>query len=457
MTSIRENIKATLIEAGLPDLSVEDVIAEFKSSDELAPYLAGADDVEAAVFAHLPSYLALRGVLPDVGGGGSDPTQTQPTPPSLPTPITSAQTAAITAALSSKAEMQAIGSAQSEIVAVLIDKPYPGEWMKDLKPLQVKGEPEKVIKDMKARYTPDVDVNTLLQKVNSTFIPSTAQLAELKTLHQNAHKEAKTTPMWFDFDNTTAYENILRTLTDGNATFTVLIAPKEDEGEGAYKNKAWRWNTKGYAVKHPVVTSTGATQIEESNFSKNSLLGYVAVNTLGYIPSRRENGLGCVIATVKKKNTSGSGASATSQVSQLRVKGNNPAGKPELRVINTKGNGVTKMVVRSEAFYFVVRVASNGTWSVRKQRLALQWEDAPVWELKTEYENVAKRKIKGGVSRPDAKTLQSIQEASIALVADILSKGAQTAMVEYGINDFCREVEEQVNKQSAEAAAALSL
>ena len=39
----------------ITNLTVDDVIAEFQASDELAGYLAGADDTEQVILAHLPS------------------------------------------------------------------------------------------------------------------------------------------------------------------------------------------------------------------------------------------------------------------------------------------------------------------------------------------------------------------------------------------------------------------
>lgn len=51
MNNARDTIMATLAQAGITNLTVDDVIAEFQASDELAGYLAGADDTEQVILA----------------------------------------------------------------------------------------------------------------------------------------------------------------------------------------------------------------------------------------------------------------------------------------------------------------------------------------------------------------------------------------------------------------------
>ena len=189
MNNARDTIMETLAQAGITNLTVDDVIAEFQASDELAGYLAGADDTEQVILAHLPEYLALRGFAAEVGAAAeeADPTATQgaTSVPAMPTAVTTAQASAIAQVVNSDLATKQMKSEQSEMVAVLIDKPYPGDWMKDIGKLHVKGDAEKVIAQMKERYNPDSDINSLLGRPDSTFIPSTAQLAQLKLLHQN--------------------------------------------------------------------------------------------------------------------------------------------------------------------------------------------------------------------------------------------------------------------------------
>ena len=54
MGNTRDTIMETLAQAGITNMSVDDVLAEFQASDELAGYLVGAEDVEQTVLAHLP-------------------------------------------------------------------------------------------------------------------------------------------------------------------------------------------------------------------------------------------------------------------------------------------------------------------------------------------------------------------------------------------------------------------
>ena len=77
MNNARDTIMATLAQAGITNLTVDDVIAEFQASDELAGYLAGADDTEQVILAHLPEYLALRGFAAEVGAAHRYPGRDQ--------------------------------------------------------------------------------------------------------------------------------------------------------------------------------------------------------------------------------------------------------------------------------------------------------------------------------------------------------------------------------------------
>lgn len=461
MSNTRDTIMETLAQAGITNMSVDDVVAEFQASDELAGYLAGAEDAEQVVLAHLPEYMAMRGFAAEVGAAAEelDPTATQgaaTSVPAMPTAVTSAQASAIAQVVNSDLATKQMKSEQSEMVAVLIDKPYPGDWMQGIGKLHVKGEPEKVVAQMKERYNPDSDINSLLGRVDSTFIPSNDQLAQLKVLHQNTHQGTKAVPMWYDFDNEAAYKGIMDTLTSGDGTFDVLIAPRTDEGEGAYKNKAWRWNTKGFAIRIPT-TEAGEGADAERNVTRQSLMGLLATELAGYIVSHKENGLGCQLAFIKKKSAAGASAAAVAKTPTLRIKGNSPAANPEVRPINEIGNGQGKMTVRSSAFYFAVRVSKNGTWSVKKMRMPLLWEQAPVWVRKGEYEPLFPSKVAGGIGRPDAKALQEIQDAQIALAAKIMGEGSGANRLAFGMTSFCMEIEERVNKNAAQAASEIAL
>ena len=128
-----------------------------------------------------------------------------------------------------------------------------------------------------------------------------------------------------------------------------------------------------------------------------------------------------------------------------------------MRPINQIGNGQGKMTVRSSAFYFAVRVSKNGTWSVKKMRMALLWEQAPVWVRKAEYEPLFPSKVAGGIGRPDAKALQEIQDAQIALAAKIMGEGSGVHRHEYGMTNFCIEIEERIGRNAAQAAQEIAL
>lgn len=460
MSTTRDTILDTLASVGIQNMSVEDIICEFQSSDELSGLLAGATDaesIEQIVLAHLPQYLDLRGMTGALPAAEEvDPTATQQpaAPTAMPSMGTAAQQAAVDATMKSSIPQREMMTENAEMVAVLIDKPYPGEWMNDIGKQHVKGDLDKVIDDMKKHYQPDANIDTLLSATNTYFIPTNEQLAQVmeRDKAKKVGSKTKTDPAWYGFDNEAAYNGVLNALTSGDGTLDVLVAPREDEGEGAYKVKGWRWASKGFVVRVPKDTA-GAITMDEVNMTRKQLMGFLGSQTMGALPPKRDNGLGAILRTAEKKVKDSASATAVQKVPVLRVLNNNLASAPELRVINSVGDGQGKMTVRSSAFYFVVRITKHGEFRVVKQRLSLAWDQAPVWVRKDEYVQAFPTQKKGGTS---PKAMSEAFEAAKLLNMTVMA-GDVTERGAYGMADFIRGVEETVNEQATKAAAALSL
>ena len=463
MANTREDILAVLASAGITDKTVDDVIAEFQATDALAQYVVGADNAEEAVLAHIPDYLTLMGVSSLAANTAPvDPTQTVKAGAgaTMPAAVTDAQMNAIIAQQNMTHAERQLMTAQASIVAVLGDKPYPGEYMGNVGKLPVKGEIEKIIENLKTQYQPSGDLQALLSKTDSWFIPSNAQLDQLKVLHAakasskpSKNAKPKADPAWVGFDNETAYNNILNKLTSGDGTFDVMIAPKEDTGVGAEKEKAWRWGTKGFVVKYPEA-GAGEAVMKEHDMTKKQLEGFLMTQTIGYVNPATPDGLSAKVRFISTKSADASGTAATEKKPGLSIRGNSPANHPDVRFIKEVGNGQTKMTCRSKMFYFAVRVNKHGEWSVRKQRLPLLWEQAPAFETLSKYATLFPASADGS-KRITATDLKQMQAAQAAFVQQVMSD--RSAAGEYNLQGLLDQIEERINQTAATAAARVAI
>lgn len=467
MSNTREEILGYLAKAGITDKSVDDVISDFNASDSLAQFVYGAEDVEASVLAHITDYLALQGVTGLVAPAAQDPTSTVKAGAgaAMPAAVTDAQRTAIVAiSQSTYAERQNMSN-KAHLVASLAEKPYPGEYMSNIGKLPVKGDLAKFREGIEAQYQPNGEVANLIAKKDTWFIPTNDQLSVLKGLYPTrpgAKKPATSKagtqkvvadPAWVGFDNDAAYSNILRQLSSGDGTFEVMVAPKEDTGIGAAKIKGWRWATKGYAVNRPSAEA-GSDVMTEVLMNKKQLIGFLVAQTLGYLTPATPEGLSAKLHLITPKATEEAGQSATAKKPTLRVRGDSIATHPDVRFIKKVGNGQGKMVCRSKDFYFAVRIDKEGKWSVRKQRVPLQWAQAPVFETKQEYIDLFPVNADGTTKRITAGDLKVMQEATTAFVAQVMNEGNAG---EYNLQGLLNEVEERINKSAVAAAKSLSI
>lgn len=458
MNTSRETVMETLKQAGI-NQTYEEVVANFETSDVLSGYLAGAVDQDAAILAHLPEYMDLMGYNDQILGNTNpvDPTATQnPSSAAMPSSVTSAQASAIAHMLNADLATRKAFSAQAEVTTVLIDKPYPGDWMQGVGKLHTKKDAKEVADSIKERYHSDRNIDNDLTTPGVKFIPTTEQLVQLMERDKAQHPDRKTVPIWYNFDNDTAVNGVLSVLTEGDGCFDVLIAPKEDEGEGAYKNKAWRWNTQGYVIKAPT-TGAGETGTEELSLNKKQVMGLLATKAAGIIPAKHEGGLAVKLGTVKSKNVGTNvSAGAVAEKTVLRVSGNSPAAKPQTIAIKTQSGGEGTMTVRSSAFFFAVSVSkTTGAWRITKERIALAWEHAPVWITRSEYfTTFGEEGKKDGMPTPE--DLLKYQRSAANLIASVFAGGADSASL-YGMGQVFLAIEERVNRDATKAADALSI
>ena len=465
MNETREAILATLTAAGISNKTVEDVIAEFKASDELAVHLAGAVSEEQAVMAHLPQYLELQGLMADATAGAAaaaagaaaattpqDPAETQPVVNvAMPAQITPAQQSAIREVLQRNNEARMLNSEQSKMVAVLTDRPYPGEYMEGIDKLQVKDR-EKYITELKSHCHPDTKLEELLSKPSTYFIPNNAQLQQLQTLYLQQHKETKNQPTWFGFDNDAAYKQIQDTL-DAGGSFQVYIPPLEDQGEGIYKNKAWRWNTKGFVLRMPS-DSPGDASYVERDVTTGQLKGMLLSHFAGYI-GNKDGGLGCRLRTVVSKKKAGVSATAEQKKPRLQVVGNNRTVNPELRVTKERLPEPKKGTERSADFFLVCRINKNGLWSVKNQRVPLEWLDQPAWGVKQQYQKLFGSQTSGRIGTPGVEERANIEMARNLMLQQAMADPEKHSDMDLG--SLLNAVEESVNRSAEKAAAAIAL
>lgn len=455
MSFNRDMIMETLHNSNLGDKTYEEVVADFKVSDELSAYLAEATDdaaVEAMIAAHLPEYLAMQGVgleMPDIDP--TDPTATQApaaTAPAMPT-VTSAQSAAIAQWQHQDIAAREMFSQSAEVKSVLIKLPYPGEFMVDTEALRLKKAYDEVAQTINTEYNPGRNIPESMKANGTEFIPTNAQLAEVwafMSAGKTTDGKAPATPAWLAFDNDAAIATIRETINN-NGTFKAYIPPKESTDKA---NPAWRWNTQGFRITAP----SGDT-VEDLFVTKKTAMGTLVSRSTGIIPPRGK-GLGLKLVAIKDKKASTSvAAGAVKEKQVLRAINNNPKYNPETIVISQPAATPRSATVKSEAFYYVVKITKAGTPRVTKCRLSLAWENAPKWEVKPEYEKYfgSSNKDSGVMT---AAQLAKMQQDSSNFVATIIAQGSVVA-AEYGLEDVYNQVAEFANKAAAQAADDLAI
>lgn len=431
VTRIEEQLQATGI-----NKTFADVRADFLADPELSPFVTGLDDEAVAdnIFAQLSPYISLyMNPLPDAQSAPVqvDPTATVPgsSKPMAQVELSPQQSHAMVSVMNQDAAVKQERSKNSAITAVLISLPAPESWVHiDGGVLPVKGGSEAVAAKMQDMYQPDVPFAELKTK-KGTYIPTTEQLAELWASTAKPTSGKVVTPQWVDFNNTAAYANIAKQLGEG-AMFTPFIAPMADEGTGADKKKGWRWNTRGFCLRVPA-EGAGAGAAEDRYVTKEQLLNLLAVYFNGYIPAQTADGLSCQLASIAPKaqaKTSKAAAGASEEATALkpvmRVKNNNPTyrSQDDLIPVNQidESAGPSKMTMRSEDAYFVMRVKEGGIVTVSKQRVPLVWDGAPTWVPVPAYQELFPNTKLGTPRYDDPRVAKSMRDAALLVTAQLV-------------------------------------
>lgn len=467
MNNTREMIVEEMHKNGF-DMQYTDVLDGFLKDPLLSQYVADNKNPEQEIWIHLNEYITtLMGVQSVDIGAEADPTVIQPVATvSAPTCSSQTQDAIAKYMVANQAKLDEI-SRKCHMVAVLADKEYPGNWLKDknnapITTLPVKGGKETMLEKMAAQYHPGSKVDELLAKEKSTFIPTNEQLQMMAAIDKakpTASGKPKKDAFWYKFDNNAAFASVKEQLTNGDGQFKVLLAPKEDQtdGEGKVTTKGWKWNTKGYVVSVPS-GEVGVGHNVDRCMSRKQLEAFLTTECAGYIPSTDESALSCTVYTAKHKKGKSDPTSAAASAEPLkvgvRIKGNNPGSHPDVRYINEIGVGNSVMSFRSDAYYLAVHVSSEGKWSVKKVRLPLTWEGAPSWERKEEYLATFPITPKnGGIGLPDESVLQQLTATRIQMVANVI--GNPTEMAKKGLTGFCEQIHEQERLLAAQAEQSL--
>ena len=458
MTPTQENIMTTLSMLGITDATLDSVYNDFASDPELAALIAGkeGDDKDRAIVSGLSVWMTKRGTA-GAPTNPIDPTRTEnASQPVAPQP----DRAAIMQALTKNRAMMERNSRQTKLTGVLIQRPWPGEWMAGIPELPVKGDAAKVLEDLKAKYQPNVPLAELLAREgNTSFIPSTEQLAQLAQQHEIKHandKVKRAAPLWKGAPNSELFEDVVNRLQAG-ALFTPLVAPKTDEGEGINKVKAWRYRTVGYRVDKPADVA-GAETMESVIMPFKQLEAYVLTNTAGVIEAG-PNEMGVVTRVIEPKGRKRTQAGKTQgRKSTIRVTNNNSAKNPNLVVepIQRPEGNTAHMTVKSTVFFYIVRVdGTDKDPRITKYRLSLDWGAAPTFELQPEFAGFSEfqKKAKGVTALPTSeKDLEKIYDAQYTYAADLLSRSRQTGVAAPGFDGLIADMEDAIAQANAAKA-----
>lgn len=471
--SNKEELKELLAEVKI-DKTPEQVYEECLQSDVLAPVVGTADNFEDAcgvIAKYLPTYVEYSEQGAADIPAQQDPTQTEETKKSgkaekLGTPFNSNLGAqgcdVIVQYVQSDREARGLVSAHSMVTKILTDKDHPKTFVQ-IKEVPTKGDPATVADELKKKRQPAASAPDLLVK-GTSFIPTDKQLAELVVLWQGARtdREGKR-PAWANIQADKAYAEVEKVLTDGKGAFKPFLAPNADEGESAVQEalggaevKPWRPTVKGVVIKTEA-TAAGETSNVEIPLNKTGIEDWLLIKSDGWIAENPElDGVSITMARRKRKANVTTLSGKEEIVAYPRIVGAAKAEKKDRITIKEKTQEKESMLLRSEMWYpiCVVSKESASVFNVRKQRVALKWENAPKFVIKPEYEDLFAAKSPTGKLMADrkAESARALSQAIINKVAQGDTFGESTEMTE-----MLNKMKESLNKKAQEDAASMAL
>lgn len=482
----KERLEALLKENGI-DQTPEAVMARFQGDETLCVLIQGEEDIDAiykVIADHLAEY---NDIIELENPKASDPTEGRPNEiQATDTPkkkeklgrayyadLPEVMNSAIEMSYEERYEEREIIAARTKVTSLLMDKEHPSTYI-DVNKVPLKKEGSATLKDIESKTHKGVPVAALLAK-KEAFIPTNEQLAELVTLWQakDPKKRTNTTPAWAGVNNEKRVAAVTKEITDKSMAMKPFISVKDDteDPHGGSVLKKWRPNIKGVTLSTPATAAGNAENIEVT-FAKPELVTWLSQNVNGHTEANAELGdVQLLLHRVKAKPKAGDKASEGSMrgsspvVSALTIKNKSNAPDTAYKAVQEVSKDKAPMILRSDEWYLVVSVnqSDSSRWNVRKQRVSLEWKDAPKFVVKSQFmDKFGRNTSKGGSS---VKALNEAYEASkLVGMMYAANKGEYMDMFTgsdpstlKGFNEMVMKATAQVNAQTKEAAAALSL
>lgn len=337
-------------------------------------------------------------------------------------------------------------SKTARITGVIIAKPCPMDWMKDV-PQCAPNTKTKSYEELK-KFDPagaDAQMDIMQWLANNpdgkSIIPTSAQLRALGEEHKKRWETAqskKTTksgkaatykaPDWADGDNQDEHlSTILAQLGDAAGLFDVLVATMD--GDPTVGAKPWHWTTRGFQIETKGEDGSASTML----VSSEGLLDFLMQKTVGYMVSDTEKGIDARLVNYRPRAKAGETqrAEVRARVRNNRtIDGNAPTLIPALKLAN---NGKeTKSGQKSVLYYYVVRTVASKSDSnssevqfrVTRRRVSLVWEHTPAFVADTEILDKVGGSLKGITDSRTPKSLASKKQDFETLIRNAYAQAA---------------------------------
>lgn len=405
------------------------------------------------------------------GGAGTAPgTEAPATDDGIPEPaaferLSDSKKALVSRLMSQDRDLKRARSTKATIDGVLIARPAPASWMKDVP--HCPADVEKAKKMMSSTY--EGDVFDWLKSANdkAIIVPTAEQLTALAAKHKEDWLRANEgkgesdykAPSWVINDQDTDVQAI-KQLLDSNAPFQVMVAT--DKPDMASHVNPWKWATKGYIITYPESLEGDGAPVTK-NFSVPGLRNFLFTEADGAIVAPQEKAKERMTARLALVRKRGAARSIQEPTTVVRVRNNNPKVVTEamLHPITATTGQTKKMNVKSLMSYLTVQcvrdTSATGSsavhFRVTRRRLNLTWETAPEFKLLPEYENLPGLSINRGAStqgKLSSKQRANVNVAMQNMYAQLVSASISSdELAKEGLDSIAADV----MKEAATAAA----